>query len=252
MVAVTVATAPAASNAASRASRGAPAISPAAAVAAPGRPEDAVKLDAVRKPAEVLRFMGLKAGDRAADLFAGSGYYTEIMARVIGPRGYVIGWNNRAPAEAGRKAWGELLSREPNARLLVAPASSLPLAPGSLDFTMIHLNYHDAYWESEKFHFPRMDPVAFVKTVYEATKPGGVVAVIDHIGPAGDTREVVEKLHRIDPATVRSDFEAAGFVLEAQSDLLRNRSDDHSKNVFDPSIRGSTDRFMYRFRKPRR
>jgi predicted methyltransferase len=84
-------------------------------------------------------------------------------------------------------------------------------------------------------------------------KPGGTVAVIDHVAkPGGDTREVVEKLHRIDPAVVRADFERAGFVLEAQSEMLRVPEDDHSKNVFDPSIRGKTDRFVYRFRKPAR
>jgi predicted methyltransferase len=225
----------------------------AAAVSTAGRPEDAVKLDEGRRPAEVLRFLGLRRGDRVADLFAGSGYYTQIMARAVGPMGYVLGWNFRAPSEEGRKAWDALLAHEPAARLLVAPGSALPLAPNSLDFTLIHLNYHDTYWESEKFGFPRMDPAAFVRQVYEATKPGGIVGVVDHVANAGgDTREVVEKYHRIDPATVRRDFEAAGFVLDAQSDLLRNPADDHSKNVFDESIRGKTDRFVYRFRKPAR
>jgi predicted methyltransferase len=84
-------------------------------------------------------------------------------------------------------------------------------------------------------------------------KPGGTVAVIDHVAtPGGDPREVVDKLHRIDPARLRADFERAGFVLEAQSDMLRNPADDHSKNVFEPSIRGNTDRVVYRFRKPAR
>ena len=91
------------------------------------------------------------------------------------------------------------------------------------------------------------------RAIYDAVKPGGTVAVIDHVAPpGGDTREVVNRVHRIDPAVVRADFERAGFVLEAQSDMLRNPGDDHSKNVFDTSIRGRTDRFMYRFRKPAR
>jgi predicted methyltransferase len=82
-------------------------------------------------------------------------------------------------------------------------------------------------------------------------KPGGIVAVIDHVAaPGGDTRAVVDKLHRIDPAVVRADFERAGFVLEAQSELLRVAEDDHVRNVFDPAIRGRTDRFMFRFRRP--
>ena len=82
-------------------------------------------------------------------------------------------------------------------------------------------------------------------------KPGGIVGIVDHVGPPGDTREVVEKLHRIDPAVVKADFTAAGFTLEAESPLLANPADDHGKLVFDPSVRGKTDRFVYRFRKPK-
>jgi predicted methyltransferase len=82
-------------------------------------------------------------------------------------------------------------------------------------------------------------------------KPGGIVGVVDHVAAAGgDTRQVVDKLHRIDPAVIRADFEQAGFVLDGESDLLRNSGDDHSKLVFDPSVRGKTDRVVYRFRKP--
>jgi predicted methyltransferase len=82
-------------------------------------------------------------------------------------------------------------------------------------------------------------------------KPDGIVGIIDHAGLPGNTREIVNKLHRIDPAVVKADFEKAGFVLEATSDLLRNPDDDHSKLVFDPSIRGKTDRFVLKFRKPK-
>lgn len=111
------------------------------------------------------------------------------------------------------------------------------------------MNYHDLYWESEQYKIPHTDPKAFLKALYAAVKPGGVVGVIDHVGPGGDTRAVVEKLHRIDPATVAADFTAAGFKLEAKSALLANPADDHGKMVFDPAIRGKTDRFLYRFRK---
>ena len=96
-----------------------------------------------------------------------------------------------------------------------------------------------------------MEPDAWLKTVYAAMKPGGIVGVIDHVAkPGGDTRETVEKLHRIDPAVVKADFERAGFVLDGSSDMLRNPADDHRCCVFDPKIRGKTDRFVYRFRKP--
>ena len=224
----------------------------AAAVAAPGRPADAVKLDEVRKPAEVLAFMGLEQGDRVLDYFTGSGYYAEIMARAVGPKGVVVGWNSAAFQARVKDALAGIRSRNPNTAFYATPATAISFPPSSFDFAMLHLVYHDAYWESAQFRLPRIDPSTVVQALWHAVKPGGIVAVIDHVAtPGGDTREVVEKLHRIDPAVVRADFERAGFVLEAQSDLLRVAADDHTKNVFDPAIRGSTDRFMFRFRKPR-
>ncbi len=234
-------------------SRGGPAHV-AAAVTAPGRPKAATDLDEVRKPVEVLRFMGLKKGDRALDYFTGTGYYVDIMARAVGPRGHVVGWNSASFArrEPVVKALADIRSRNPNTAFYSSPSTAIAFAPNSFDFALLHLVYHDAYWESAQFGLPRIDPNTVVKAIWDAVKPGGTVAVIDHVAtPGGDTRAVVEKLHRIDPAVVRADFERAGFVLEAQSDILRVREDDLSKNVFDPGIRGRTDRFMYRFRKPR-
>ena len=96
-----------------------------------------------------------------------------------------------------------------------------------------------------------MEPDAWLKRLYDAAKPGAIVGIIDHAAsPGGDTRAMVEKLHRIDPAVVKADFLRTGFVLEAESDLLKNPADDHSLNVFDDKIRGKTDRFMFKFRKP--
>ena len=226
----------------------------AAAVAAPGRPKASTDLDAVRKPAELLRFMGLKKGDRVLDYFAGTGYYTDIAARAVGPKGHVVGWNPAGLARNERVAAAlkDVKARNPNAAFYSSPVTAIALAPNSFDFALLHLVYHDAYWESAQFGLPRIDPATVVKAIWDSMKPGGTVAVIDHVAaPGGDTRAVVEKLHRIDPAVVRADFERAGFVLEAQSDMLKVREDDHSKNVFDPAIRGRTDRFVYRFRKPR-
>jgi predicted methyltransferase len=115
----------------------------------------------------------------------------------------------------------------------------------------MNLDYHDVYWENAERKIVRMDPDAWLKRLFDAMKPGAVVGIIDHAAnPGGDTREVVEKLHRIDPAVVKADFTRAGFVLEESSDILRNPADDHSLLVFDEKIRGKTDRFMYRFRKP--
>jgi predicted methyltransferase len=224
----------------------------AAAVAAKSRPAEAVKLDQSRKPAEVLKFLGLERGDRALDLFTGGGYYSEIMAGAVGPNGSVVAWE---PAnfynEAAKKGLGELKARVPNASLLVSTAKDLALAPASFDFVLMHMIYHDTYWESEKYKFPRMDPAAFLATVFTATKPGGIVGVVDHVAqPGGDTRAVADKLHRIDPAVIRADFERAGFVFDGETDLLRNPGDDHSNLVFDPAVRGKTDRVVYRFKKP--
>lgn len=224
-----------------------------AAVAAPQRPAEATALDAGRKPAEVLRFLGLEQGDRALDLFAGGGYYTEIMARAVGPKGLALGWDPSNFFDAKTRAgWAELKQRAPNSGVFATPADAVSLPKDGFDFVLMHLVYHDTYWQSDKFNFPRMDPAAFLRTVFEATKAGGIVGVIDHVGPEGDTREIVERLHRIDPARVRADFEAAGFVFEAESDLLRTPGDDRTKNVFDPAVRGKTDRFVFRFRKPAR
>jgi predicted methyltransferase len=224
----------------------------AAAVSAPGRPADAVQLDAGRRPAEILAFMGLERGDRALDLFTGTGYYAEIMGRAVGPRGSVLAWE---PAnfynDEARRALADLHGRTPNVAVMASPANAFTLPASAFDFVMIHLNYHDTYWESARYGFPRIDPAAFLATVYQSLKPGGTIAVIDHVAtPGGDTRAVVESMHRIDPATIRADFERAGFVFDGESDLLRNPQDDHSKMVFDPAIRGHTDRVAYRFRRP--
>lgn len=224
----------------------------AAGVAAMGRPAEAVKLDESRKPVEVLGFLGLEKGDRALDLFTGSGYYAEIMGKAVGPKGSVVAWE---PAnfldDKGKTAFDALRGREPNVSLAASSAADMSLAPDNFDFVLMHMVYHDTYWESEKYKFPRMDPAAFLAKVFAATKPGGTVGVVDHVAaPGGDTREVVEKLHRIDPAVLRADFERAGFVFDGESDLLRNPADDHSKLVFDPAVRFKTDRVIYRFKKP--
>mgnify|MGYP002145408416 CR=1 FL=1 len=120
----------------------------------------------------------------------------------------------------------------------------------SLDLIFTNLNYHDLYWESEKYKFPRVDVPPVLAGWFRAVKPGGHVVIVDHVGPAGDPREVANRLHRIDPERVKADMTAAGFVLEAESSVLRRSEDDHSKLVFDPAVRGNTDRFMLKFRRP--
>ena len=227
----------------------------AAAVSAPGRPAEAVALDEGRHPAEMLAFMGLKRGDSVLDYGAGTGYYSEIMGRAVGPTGHVSAWIPplATSREKVRNLYAGIHQRQPNVSVYTAALDTFPFPAGAFDFVLMHLEYHDAYWQSDRFQVPRIDPNQLLRAIYDSVKPGGTVAVVDHVAnPGGDTRAVVEALHRIDPATVRADFERAGFVLEAQSDMLRNPQDDHSKLVFDPSIRGHTDRFVYRFRRPAR
>ena len=222
----------------------------AALVAAPGRSADAVAMDANREPARVLDFMMLKPGMRSLDFLAGGGYYSEIMGRVVGPKGSVVAYIPAGPyGERSRPKLDAIVARQPNVKVSNSPAETF--APNSYDFAMIHLNYHDLYWESAQFGIPRTDPNTVLAALFRAMKPGGIVAIVDHVGPAGDTRAIVEKLHRIDPATTRADFARAGFVLDGESDMFRNAADDHTKVVFDPALRGHTDRMVLRFRKPK-
>ena len=224
----------------------------ASAVSAPGRDEADIKLDESRKPADILAFMGLETGDAVLDIFAGGGYYSEIMGRAVGPNGSVVAVNppQFTTSDQSREKWAGVSARQPNVTMVPSQLPDYTPAASSIDFAMLHLIYHDFYWESEKFKFERMDPAVVLSNLYAGMKPGGIVAVVDHVGSSGDTRAVVEKTHRIDPATVRSDFLEAGFVLDGESTMLARPDDDLETNVFDPAVRGKTSRFVMRFRKP--
>ncbi len=223
------------------------------AVAAKARPADAVKLDESRKPAEILAFFGLKPGMAAADIMTGSGYWAEIMANAVGARGKVTAFEPsqfyNGPEE--QKVWKALTERRKDIEFVRYPFEDFKAGGHRFDFVIINLSYHDLYWEDAKYNIPRTDPQAFLKELFAAVKPGGVVGIVDHVGPKGDPREVVQKLHRIDPAVVKADFIGAGFKLEAESPLLSNPTDNHELMVFKPEVRGKTDRFVYRFRKPK-
>ena len=216
------------------------------------RSEANVKLDASRKPAEVLAFLGLKPGMRVSDTFGGNLYWAEIIAPAVGPKGRVSIWVPRQfYNQKSYDRFTPFKAAQPNAWMRVSPFEAPDFPPNAYDLMLINLDYHDVYWQSEERKIPRMDPDAWLKSVYAAMKPGAVVGVIDHAAGPGDTRATVEKLHRIDPDTVKADFKRAGFKLEAESKLLRNPADDRTLNVFDPKIRGATDRFFFKFRKPR-
>ena len=224
----------------------------ASAVASDERSPDNVKLDEGRKPAELLKFLGLRPGMRVADPFGGNFYWAEITGRAVGPTGHVTVWEPKQfYSQKDYDQYQAVQAKEPNVWLRVSPFEQPDIPAGKYDFMLINLDYHDVYWESAKYGIPRMDPDEWLKTVYAAMKPGAIVGVVDHVANPGDTRETVEKLHRIDPATVKADFKRAGFQLVGESNMLRNPEDDHSLLVFDPKIRGKTDRFVFKFRKPR-
>ncbi|WP_338467497.1 methyltransferase [Novosphingobium sp. ZN18A2] len=224
------------------------AMKPAAAIADSHRPEANRKMDEGRKPQAILAFSAFRPGDVVADWGAGGGYYSELIADVVGPKGLVYAINS--PAFYKPEVWEPLLKAHPNVKPLLAPADAQQLAPNSVDAIFAHLEYHDLYFISEKFKHPKLNVPAVIANWFAAVKPGGQVIVVDHVALPGDPRENTNKYHRIDPDQVRHDMTAAGFVEAGESDVLRRSDDPHNVIVFDPSVRGKTDRFALKFRKP--
>jgi predicted methyltransferase len=217
------------------------------------RSADNVKLDEGRKPAQVLQFLGLKSGMKVLDLFGGNAYWAEITAPVVGPKGHVTVWEpTQFYGDKTKQSFATFMAAHPNVSIVTSPFEAPDLPKNYADWVILNDNYHDTYWQNPKLKIPQMDPNAFVKAVYAAMKPGATIGVIDHVAsPNNDTRATVEKFHRIDPNVVKADFKRAGFVFVGSSDLLRNPADAHDLLVFDPKIRGKTDRFIFKFQKPR-
>jgi predicted methyltransferase len=223
-----------------------------AAFANPERPKADLDQDDRRQSRAVLAMLDVKPGMHVIDVFSAGGYNTELLARAVGVKGQVIAYNNPAYAKFAEKGITERYAnnRLGNVKQVTAEPSDLNLAPNSLDAALIVMSYHDAYWRPKDGGFDHTDPDTLVKKLYAALKPGGVVVVQDHVAAAGTDPKAAAELHRIDPATVRRDFEKAGFKFDTASDVLKHPADDHTKVVFDPSVRGKTDQFVYRFRKP--
>lgn len=222
----------------------------AAAVSHPAREADRAD-DANRKPGEVLNFFGIEPGMRVLDLLAGGGYYTEIVSRVVGDEGLVIFHNNASY----RRFLGDALSertagnRLPNVEVLDDEVADLDFEEGELDAVLFVLGFHDVYYKDESW--PDINAEELLATLLRGLRAGGLLGVVDHAAKEGaDALDSGTNLHRIDEGFTRRTIEAAGFVLEAESDILRNAADDRSIQVFDPSIRRKTDRFVLLFRKP--
>lgn len=231
---------------------GQPLANVAAAVAATAdRSADNVKLDESRKPAEVLRFLGLRQGMNVLDLFGANRYWAEIIVPGVGPKGSETVWEPAQFYSDKVKAdFAPFAAKHSNVSIITSPAQAPDFGKNRFDFAIINLNYHDLYVDFSKRGVPQIEPRQWLRALYAGMKPGGVVGVIDHVANPGDTRATANTLHRIDPKTVKADFESAGFVLSGSSDLLRNPADNHTLKVFDPAIRGKTDRAIFRFRKP--
>ncbi len=221
-------------------------------LAAPGRPADMVALDAGRMPAAVLAQSLIRPGARVMDVMAGQGYYSELLARHVGRKGAVFAVEpvNYMEDPKTVAAWTALRKRQPNVTLIVGAPGEAEM-PEGLDAAFFHLTYHDLYWQSEKFKYPRTDVDAYNARLFKALKPGGVVIIIDHHGVVGmDSRAQADKTHRIDEAVVKADMARAGFRFAGSVPILEVAGDDPTKLVFDPAFRGKTNRFYYRFVKP--
>lgn len=219
----------------------------AAAVGDKDRPKDDTDRDADRHPAEIMAMTGLKPGGSAVDVGPGrTGYYTRIMSRLVGANGKVVMFNPTWVAEKFPKATEApaafVAAGYTNVEGSVQPMDAIKFDQ-PVDLIFVSQLYHDQVWQ-------KIDVAKMNKAIFDALKPGGVYFVIDHVGPDVKTPEQIDKLHRIDPALVKEQILAAGFKLEAESDLLKNAADPHTANVFDPAIRGKTDQFVFKFVKP--
>lgn len=227
------------------------AADPIAAVVASGqRPAADRERDAARKPDQVLAFAGVRPGWKVGEYMPGGGYFTRVLARSVGSEGWILAYQ---PTEIVRMRPAFLTeiqaaAAEPgmeNVRVVSEPTPAFA-APEPLDLVFTVQNLHDLYgpFASEG------TGAAWLAAAFRSLKPGGVLLVIDHHATPGTGLSGAGRLHRIDAEAAKAAVVAAGFVLEAESDLLANPDDPLTAGVFDPSIRGRTSQFMLRFRKP--
>jgi len=214
------------------------------AVADPGRAADKQN-DERRKVADLVAFSEAKPGGKVLELIPGGGYFTRVFSKVVGPQGRVYAvWPNEYDESSDKvKA---IAAEYGNVDLLKQPAAKLT-APQPVDVVFTSQNYHDY---PDKFMGPT-DPALLNAAVFAALKPGGLYVIVDHSAEAGSGLRETDTTHRIDEATVKQQVLAAGFEYVGETNVLRNPADDRKKNVFDPAIRGRTDQFVYKFRKPK-
>jgi predicted methyltransferase len=214
-----------------------------AALAAPERSAEDKERDAARKPVEVVEFLGIEDGMTALDIFAAGGWYTEVLSAAVGPTGKVYSQN--PPFFLSRPGFAEA-ETERNERLgNVEPIHGEVADAGiqaQVDVAITNQNLHDMYNRGGE-----AAAMPMIQGVYDALKPGGVFAVMDHVGIAGQPNA---DLHRMEVAAARDLLVKAGFTIEAESDLLANPADDHTRGPGDDSLGGNSDRFLIKARKP--
>lgn len=226
---------------------GGTAVAQSRAVVDPHRPSEDTARDAARHPDAMLSFAQIKPGDTVVDMIPGHGYFTRLFAVAVKPSGHVIAIVPAQVAEhdpEAPKVLNAIAADPAYGDVSVVPALSDPSVK-QVDVLWTAQNYHDLH--------NIMGPGAILavnKAIFAALKPGGVYVVVDHVALAGSGGAATKTLHRIDPATVKAEVLAAGFVFDRESSALANPADAHDKIVFDPAIRGHTDQFMYRFKKP--
>ena len=205
------------------------------------------------KLAELIRFSRVDAGATVIDVYPGDGDWTRLFSDVVGPEGRVYSFVPAEVAHFKNDPVGLMrtLAKEPgreNVEVVSADLVAMPQATRPADVLWLHLFYHDLH--TALMQAKGATAAEFNRAVYERLKSGGYYVIVDHATAAGVGMSNAQSLHRIDPVSVREEVEAAGFVLDAESTVLANKDDPHSSKVFDPAIKGETDRFAYRFVKP--
>lgn len=218
-----------------------------AAVTDTGRPAEDTARDASRKPAEMVTFAGIKPGDNVLEILPGGGYFTRIFSKVVGPSGHLYAAVPDPKGPDAEPAAAAIAASPGYSNVTVVPIIPLPVQQmGPLDVIWTSWNYHDLHLSRVHVDMAQVD-----KGWFAILKPGGVVVIVDHAAlPGSPAVETADKLHRIDPAVVKQEMTAAGFVFDGETNVLANPADPHTALVFDPSIRGKTDQFAYRFKKP--
>jgi predicted methyltransferase len=216
------------------------------------RPMTDRERDPGRKPGLVLAFAGVEPGQTVLDMFAGGGYYTELLARTVGSEGRVIAYNNKAYLDYAKDDIAARYrdNRLPNVERLDQEVADLDLGDDRFDVAMMVLSYHDIYYAPGDGTWPVIDGPKMMREIFEALKPGGALVVVDHAAESGAPAETGNSLHRIDPELAKRQIESVGFVFDEASDVLRNAADDRSKPMYAEGVRGNTDRFVFRFKKP--